>query len=174
MQRRTVTVSVAGGVGAATADKVEALASKAAAKGGAANDEVEEVGGKGSEGPKREEEDSWAEKAAAAVVVVDTAEGPKREDEEALAEVVPGAALASSNVGVADLDLAAASKAFLNASKGLAAPEEGAAGAALVVEAGFPHASEAKGSAGVGAPEVVEGAALVAGVGTSSSFTFST
>ena len=117
MHCRTVIVSVGAEEATVETDddaKETLLVSKLAANGVAAD---EEVGGNGSEGPKREEEDALAEPNA----FVDAAGAA-------------AAAAESSNVGVADLDLAADSKAFLNASKGLGAA--GAADVAVVVDEG--------------------------------------
>ena len=151
MHCRTVIVSVGAEAAVETDEATEMLLLSKLAENGVAADE--EVGGNGSEGPKREEEDALAEPNAFVVVVAGAA-----------------AEAESSNVGVADLDLAADSKAFLNASKGL-----GAAGAAdvvvVVVDEGWPHASEEKGSTVDNESLAGVGLASVAG---SSSFIFST
>ena len=145
MHRRTVTVSVAGATDT-VADADDAGKSKAAAN----EAEDEDVGGNGSEGPKRDDEET-------------VAPAPAEPNDVDAAEEAGGAT--SSNVGVADLDLAADSKAFLNASKGL-----GAVGAVVdAVGADLLHASLAKGST----DSSLVGSNVVAG-GPSSSLTFST
>jgi len=87
--------------------------------------------------------------------------------EDALEVEAAAAAAASSKVGVADLDLAADSKAFLRASKGL-----GAAAAAMGVGDGCPQALLANGSrlgSGTGCTESGGADAAVAAGDSSSS-----